>query len=62
MSLGIIKYTKNERREGNLAVVRCRVTFFGIPIYNSIYRSTNNNAVRILTAMEDNKLNIKGFK
>lgn len=54
--------TRDEYRQGNLAVRDYRVTLFGIPVYKARFTSTNNLAVRQLTVLEENKVNIKGFQ
>ena len=61
MTLGIIKMTRNEYREGCLCVRDYKITFFGIPIYRARFTSTNNEALRRLTVFDNSQLHIKGF-
>lgn len=58
----MIRMTRDEYRQGNLAVRDYRVTLFGIPVYKARFTSTNNQAVRQLTTLKENKINIKGFQ
>lgn len=58
---GIIKMTKDEYREGYLCVRTCKITFLGIPIYRSKITTTNNDALRKLTVLEESQLHVVGF-
>lgn len=62
MKLSIVKLVRQEYREGDLAVRDCLVTFLNIPVYRSKVQSTNNQAVRQLTAIKEKNINIKGFQ
>lgn len=62
MELGIIKMKRNEYREGDLCVMDYKVTFLGIPIYRAKLTSTNNEALRQLTVLRQNKMDLIGFK
>ena len=53
--------TRNEYREGILAVRDYRVTFLGIPVYVARFTSTNRDAIIKLTPIEDKTLHICGF-
>lgn len=57
----MIRYFKEEKREGDLAVMNCRVTLFGITIYKGRVESTNINAIRQLTQMPKKKPRVCGF-
>lgn len=61
MTLGIIKMTRNEYREGYLCVRDYKITFLGIPVYRAKFTSTNNEALRKLTIIKESQLHIKGF-
>lgn len=51
----MIKLIYNEYREGDLAVKCTKVTFLGIPIFNSKKTSTNNKAVAMLAKASQSK-------
>lgn len=57
----MIKTTKNEYREGHLCVIDHKVTLLGIPIYRARITTTNNDALRRLTILDESQLHIKGF-
>ena len=61
MKLQIVKMTRNEYREGFLCVRDYKITFLGIPIYRARFTSTNNEALRNLTILNESQLHIKGF-
>jgi hypothetical protein len=52
---------ENEYRKDNLCVRDYVVTFLGIPIFRAKFTSTNNQALRQLTILEESQLHIKGF-
>lgn len=56
----MIKIITKEYREGDLAVRTTEVTFLCIPVLKYKKTSTNNQAVKILTSIEQ-PTNIKGF-
>ena len=58
--LGIVKMDRNEYRNGRLAVRDYRITFLGIPIYVARFTSTNNEALRKLTVLQE-KSTFSGF-
>lgn len=62
MELGIIKMTRNEYRKGDLCVVDHKISLLGIPIYRAKVTSTNNEALRRLTTLTQNKMGLIGFK
>ena len=62
MFWGLINMTRDEYRSGHLGVRDCRVTFLGIPIYCARFTSTNNQAVRQLTVLSENKTVVCGFQ
>lgn len=57
----MIKMITQEYREGNLAVRTTVVTFLRIPIFKFRKTSTNNIAVKQLTAIKES-IKVKGFK
>lgn len=57
----MIEVITQEYREGNLAVRTTIVTFLRIPIFKSSKTSTDNVAVRQLTAIKES-IQVKGFK
>lgn len=59
--LGIVKMDRNEYRNGILAVRDYRITFLGIPIYVARFTSTNNEALRKLTVLQEKSLRVCGF-
>lgn len=61
MKLQIVKMTRNEYREGFLCIRDYKITFLGIPIYRAKFTSTNNEALRNLTILNESQLHIKGF-
>lgn len=61
MKLQIVKMTRNEYREGFLCIRDYKITFLGIPIYRAKFTSTNNEALRKLTILNESQLHIKGF-
>lgn len=60
--IGIIKVRRDEYREGYLGVRAWKITFFGIPIFVARLTSTNNQAVRQLTILSENKPVVSGFQ
>lgn len=52
---------RSEYREGNLCVRDYKVTFLGIPVYRAKITSTNNDALRKLTVLNNTQTYIKGF-
>lgn len=58
----MIKVIKTEHAEGDHAIINKAVSFFGIPIYKYIGRTTNRQAVSLLTLNSKKQLEIKGFK
>lgn len=56
----MIKMLTKEYREGGLAVKTTEVTFLCIPIFKYRKSTTNNQAVALLTTMEQPK-KVKGF-
>lgn len=61
MPFSIIKVYRDEFREGYLGVRTWLITFFGIPIFRARLTSTNNQAVRTLTVVEEKKTKVIGF-
>lgn len=57
----MIRIYSDEYRKNDLAVREYKITIFGIPIYYAKYTSTNNEAVRNLTKIENKKVHICGF-
>lgn len=53
--------SRNEYREGNIAVRDYKITLCGVPLYTARFTSTNRDAIRILTPIEDKTLHIHGF-
>ena len=62
MFCGLINMTRDEYRSGHLGVRDYRITFLGIPIYCARFTSTNNQAVRQLTVLSENKTIDCGFQ
>lgn len=62
MFYGLIKVTRDEYRKEHLCVRDYRITFLGIPIYCARFTSTNNQAVRQLTILSNNKAVVCGFQ
>lgn len=59
----IIKFNRDEFREGNVGVRTFKTSFLGIPIFSGRVTSTNNAVVQQLTpATEKRKTCIIGFK
>lgn len=58
---GIIKIKTKEYREGCLGVRTYKVTFFGIPVFVANHTSTNNQVIKQLTSLDDNKTTVTGF-
>ena len=56
----MIKVLTKEYREGDLAVKTTEVTFLCMPIFKYKKSTTNNQAVALLTTMEQPK-KVKGF-
>jgi len=52
---------RDEYRAGDYGVRDYYITIFGIPIYSARFTSTNNQAVRTLTILKENTVNVKGF-
>lgn len=61
MHFSLIKVNRDEFREGYLGVRTWLITFLGIPIFRARLTSTNNQAVRQLTVIEEKRTRIVGF-
>ena len=61
MKFGVLKFSRNEYREGDVAARDYYITFFGIPIYSARFTSTNNDAVKKLTVYPKNDVHVCGF-
>lgn len=57
----MIHYYKEEKREGNLAVINSKVTFFGIPIYKCRIQTSNNNIVGQFARPDCKTVKVSGF-
>lgn len=57
----MVQITSDERSVNNIAIKEIKCKIFGIQIYSNIHTTTNNNIVRQLTELSENKHNIKGF-
>lgn len=53
--------TRDEYRNGNLAVRTYKITLFGFPIYVAKFTSTNRDAIIKLTPIEEKKVHVCGF-
>lgn len=61
MKFGVLKFSRNEYRDGDIAARDYYITFFGIPIYSARFTSTNNDAVKKLTVYPKNNIHVCGF-
>ena len=61
MKFGVLKFSRNEYRDGDVAARDYYITFFGIPIYSARFTSTNNDAVKKLTVYPKNDVHVCGF-
>jgi hypothetical protein len=57
----MVTVTTEERRVNNIAIKNTELRIFGIKLYSNIKTTTNNNIVRTLTELSENKQEIKGF-
>ena len=57
----MVTVTTEEKRVDNIAMKITELKLFGIKLYSNIKTTTNNNIVRTLTELSDNKHSIKGF-
>lgn len=57
----MVTVTTEERRINNIAIKNTELRIFGIKLYSNIKTTTNNNIVRTLTELSENKQEIKGF-
>jgi len=60
MKFGVLKFSRNEYRDGNVAARDYYVTFFGIPIYSARFTSTNSEAIQKLTSI-NKQIHVCGF-
>lgn len=61
MKFGVLKFSRNEYRDGDIAARDYYITLFGIPIYSARFTSTNNDAVKKLTVYPKNNVHVCGF-
>ena len=61
MNFGIIKMTRHEYCNEQLAIREYKINFLGIPVYRAVFTSTNHDAVRLLTPIMTSKKKICGF-
>lgn len=61
MKFGVLKFSRNEYRDGDIAARDYYITLFGIPIYSARFTSTNNDAVKKLTVYPKNNIHVCGF-
>lgn len=57
----MVTVTTEEKRVDNIAIKITELRVFGIKLYSNIKTTTNNNIVRTLTEISNNKQQIKGF-
>lgn len=61
MKFGILKFSRHEYRDGDLATRDYYITFLGIPIYSARFTSTNNDALQKLTVYPKKNIHVCGF-
>ena len=59
--LGLIKVTKDEYKEGNLGIMKYKLSFLGLPLYTVKFTTTHRDITGKLGGKEEKPLHICGF-